>query len=336
MITSKIHHQLKKVTFLNFIRLGNLAKIIIGHYRARFFGAVHLQFPYALSLELASVCNLKCPQCPVGMGLIKRNNPFMDKSIALKRIDEFAPKGLILSLYFQGESLLHPNIAEIISHAVKQRLFTILSTNAHFLNQSTAYSIVKAGLHRIIISIDGYSQESYAQYREGGDLDVVWQGLQYLVDARKTAKSIWPEIFVQTVVNKYNEKGLDKIKSKAKHLGADKVLFKTMQIYNNHEKWLPKNKKYSRYVGVKIIKKPTNKCFRAFSSMVITSDGMYVPCCFDKFAAHTFKESNSNISTMAFSNDRYQFLSKIYTSGEMHSICNNCPEATHVYKKANR
>lgn len=336
MIKRTIYRGFEKLTLINLCRLWNLIKIVVGHYYARIFGLVRLQFPYALSLELASVCNLKCPQCPVGMGLIRRLNPFMDKSVALNIIDEFAPQGVILNLYFQGESLLHPNISEITTRAVKKRLFTILSTNAHFLNQETANSIVESGMHRVIVSIDGYQQESYAQYREGGNLELVWQGLRYLVNARKAAKSLWPEIFVQTVVNKYNEQSLDKIKSKAKSLGADKVLFKTMQVYKNHETWLPANKKFSRYVGSEIIKKPTNKCFRAFSSMVITSDGMYVPCCFDKFATHIFHDNDSRVSTMAFSSDRGLFLSKIYTSGHMHSICGNCPEATHVYKKAKR
>lgn len=332
MISQSLYRWFNKLALIDWRRLCNFVKIAVAHWHAQISGKISLQLPYALSLELASVCNLKCPQCPVGLGLIKRDRAFIDVSLATKLIDEFAPHGFVLNLYFQGESLLHKDFGIITTHAANKRLFTILSTNAHFLNQETALSIVSSGLHRVIISIDGYNQNSYERYRSGGDVELAWRGLQLLVDARMKLHSGWPEILVQTVVNRYNEDDLGRIRSKAKGMGADKVVFKTMQIYDNHSNWAPRNAKYSRYRSGQLIKEPAKKCFRAFSSMVVTSDGLFVPCCFDKFGNHGF--GRSDLRSMAFSDVRRAFLRKIYHDGAMHNICTNCPEATHVYKKS--
>ncbi|MFO7865126.1 MAG: radical SAM/SPASM domain-containing protein [Salinivirgaceae bacterium] len=293
------------------------------HLWAQFTGNVHPQLPYALSLELSGICNLKCPQCPVGLGLIRRAQPFMPKEDAYKIIDEFAPFGTVLNLYFQGESLLNPDFCAITDYAAKQNVFTILSTNAAFISKNTAADLVQSGIHRIIISVDGADQQSYEKYRLGGDLETVWQSISWLEEARKRYAKCYPEIIVQTLVNKYNENELPTIKRKAIALGADRVVFKSMQLYSDREKWLPKSRKFRRY------KKPNlavniSRCFRAFSSMVVTSDLVYVPCCFDKFANHQLNSPSQTLRQVAKSEKRKAFLMQIYKQKVGHSICENC------------
>ena len=78
-----------------------------------------------------------------------------------------------LQFYFQGEPLLCKQLPEMIRMAHDVGLYTIVSTNAQALDEATAIALVEAGLSRIIISMDGFTQATYEQYRRGGDVEQV-------------------------------------------------------------------------------------------------------------------------------------------------------------------
>ncbi len=322
------------INLLNFNRVSNFLVIVFSEWIARWFKIIKLSSPYALTLELSSICNLKCPQCPVGLGQIKRQNAFIDVSRAKQIIDDFSKKGMILNLYFQGESTLHPDFVSILEHARKRKLYTILSTNATKIDDELATKLIQVPLNRVILSIDGLSQATYGQYRKGADVSIAWEALQKLTSIRKKRGTVWPEIVVQTLVNRLNEPELDKIKERALFLRADRIQFKTMQLYGDLDTWLPSQRKYRRYEERSLVKPPSNHCFRAFSSMVITSDGEFLPCCYDKLAAFGFNKYKQSFMDAVKNKARKKFLEKIYVEKKLHSICRNCPEGMRVYKKA--
>ena len=71
---------------------------------------------------------------------------------------------MAINFYFQGEPFLNKQLPEMISESFEKRIYTATSTNAHFLDSNTAKRTVESGLHRLIISIDGTTQETYEQY----------------------------------------------------------------------------------------------------------------------------------------------------------------------------
>ncbi len=317
-------------------RVSNYVIIVLYERIARWFKTVKTLAPYALSLELSSVCNLKCPQCPVGLGKIKRADAFINTPLAKNIIDDFARKGIILNLYFQGESLLHPSFIDIAEYAAKKKLFTILSTNATQIDEKMAAQLVGVPINRIILSIDGLNQDTYGEYRQGGQANQSWGSIKTLVNARMNNGSPWPEIIVQTLVNRFNENELDAIEIKARQAGADKVQFKTMQLYDDYDLWLPEDNNFRRYQNGRIKQLSIGACFRAFSSMVVSSDGDYLPCCFDKAANHITAGHNNSFNEAVKSTRRKKFLEKIYKEKRLHAICENCPEAMKVYKKTGK
>ena len=76
-----------------------------------------------------------------------------------------------LNLYFQGEPYLHPGMDDLVRVGKKAKLYVSTSTNAHYLNDERATSVVKSGIDRLIISIDGAEQKAYSSYRIGGRLE---------------------------------------------------------------------------------------------------------------------------------------------------------------------
>ena len=85
-----------------------------------------------------------------------------------KVIDELAPSLSYLIFYFQGEPYLNPKFLDQVKYGASKNIYTATSTNAHFLHDEMARKTVESGLDRLIISIDGTTQETFEQYRVGG------------------------------------------------------------------------------------------------------------------------------------------------------------------------
>ena len=104
-----------------------------------------------------------------------------------------------LILYFQGEPFLNKEIFKLFEYAsVTKKIFTTTSTNGHFLNSENAEKTVKSGLDKIIISIDGTTQDIYEQYRKNGQLNTVIKGINNLVYWRKKLQYSTPYIVIRS------------------------------------------------------------------------------------------------------------------------------------------
>ena len=262
----------------------------------------------------------------------------LDAKLFRNTIDELKNKLIYLTLYFQGEPFLHPDIFELFQYASQRKVYTATSTNGHYLDKTNAQKIIDSGLDRLIISIDGTTQETYEQYRIGGTLEKVIEGTKNVVAAKKKSKSKTPHIIFQFLVVKPNEHQIEEVQQLAKELEIDEVGFKTAQIYDYKKgsPLIPENKKYSRYRlqddGTYVLKNNmVNSCWRMWQSSVITWDGKMVPCCFDKDATHDMGSVASGFANVWKSPSYNNFRSSLLTSRSEIEICKNCTEGTKVW-----
>src|SRR5690606_23911827 len=119
---------------------------------------------------------LRCPECPSGLRAFSRKQGNLKKDFFKKTIDQLYKKTFYLTFYFQGEPFINPDFLEMVKYANDKKIYTATSTNAHFLNDENAKRTVESGLDRLIISIDGTTQEVYENYRRGGKLEKVLEG----------------------------------------------------------------------------------------------------------------------------------------------------------------
>jgi len=288
--------------------------------------------PFFISLEPAAICNLACPQCPTGAGDVKRINSFLDPDTFRDIVDETANTTVILSLYHQGEPLLNWSFADMVKYATERKIYTVTSTNGQLLTEPVCESLVEAGLDRIIISLDGTDQESYNKYRVGGDFDKVIKGIRLLSEARRASKK--PYIIIQFLVFKHNEKHVAEIRKLGKMLGADRVMIKSAQIEypESIEEWMPDHKKYRRYrknpQGDWMLEgRLNNRCRRLWHTTVITTDGLIVPCCFDKLAKYPMGDIGTGSISQIWNNREYNdFRSRVLGDRKGIAICRNCTE----------
>lgn len=323
-------------------RIWNATKVIISYYFSRLLNKpVQWGYPISISFEPTTSCNLRCPECPSGLRAFTRPTGMLEKSFFEKTIDDIHKELLYLIFYFQGEPYLNSNFLEMVNYASQKKIYTATSTNAHYLTEEAAKKTVESGLDRLIISIDGTTQEVYQQYRVGGKLEKVVAGAKNIVKWKKELKSKTPFIVFQFLVVKPNEHQLEEVKQLAKEIGVDDVWFKTAQVYdyeNDPNQLIPSLSKYSRYKkdnnGNMVPKnKLQNHCWKLWHANVITWDGIVVPCCFDKDAMHHLGNLQRQSFKEVWNNDNYkQFRRELMTSRKNIDICANCSEGLKVWE----
>lgn len=300
---------------------------------------VALGKPMSISIEPTTACNLGCPECPSGLQQFTRPTGNLKTDKFRSWLDQLSTHCFYINFYFQGEPFIHQSIFDMIEYAKQKKMYTSTSTNGHFLSPANAERIVKSGLDRLIISIDGTTQEVYEQYRIHGKLDQVLQGTKNLVEAKRHMNSHTPHVIFQFLVVKPNEHQIEEVYDLAHSLGVDEVRLKTAQIYHptpDHP-LIPTQTKYSRYKASKegkmVLKNEMqNNCYRMWTSSVITWDGKVVPCCFDKDAKHQLGDLGEKSFHEIWTSSKYKsFRTNVFTHRESIDICANCSEGTKVW-----
>ncbi len=333
---------LNLVRKLTFRRFWNGLKVYASFQLTKLTGKpVQWGYPISISFEPTTSCNLRCPECPSGLREFSRPTGMLESSFFKKTIDEIYKELLYLIFYFQGEPYLNPDFLTMVKYAHDKGIYTATSTNAHYLTNEKAKQTVESGLDRLIISIDGTSQDVYEQYRVGGKLEKVLEGARNIVKWKKALNSKTPFVFFQFLVVKPNEHQIHEIKALGASIGVDQVRFKTAQVYdfeNDPNNLVPSIDKYSRYKmgrdGKRMVKSGlSNHCWKLWHANVITWDGLVVPCCFDKDAMHQLGNLHTQSFKETWNNSNYQqFRKELSTSRKQIDICSNCSEGLTVWE----
>ena len=336
-----VHDSLNFLSKLTPRRFLNAAKVWASYHCSQWTKkAIQWGYPISISFEPTTSCNLRCPECPSGLRAFSRPTGMLKKDFFTETIDQLARELVYLVFYFQGEPYLNPDFLDMVRYAADKKIYTATSTNAHYLNDRNARRTVESGLDRLIISIDGTTQETYQQYRVGGSLDKVLEGAARIVKWKKELKSKKPFLIFQFLVVRHNEHQIESVRQLAKEIGVDQVRLKTAQVYdyeNDPNQLIPTREKYSRYRKDRNGKMSfkgnnANHCWRLWHDPVITWDGNVVPCCFDKDAQHALGDLRTQSFKELWRNPAYHgFRSQVLQSRKNIDICANCSEGVKVW-----
>jgi len=321
-------------------KVWNIGKLYSSFFLSRLFKAqIIWGKPSSISIEPTTACNLGCPECPSGLKQFTRATGNLKFDLNKKIIDELGTYLSFINFYFQGEPFINPDFLKLVNYASDCGIYTGTSTNAHFITEEVAKKTIESGLDRLIISIDGTTQEVYEQYRIHGTLEKVLEGTKNMLKWKKELKSSTPHLIFQFLVVKPNEHQIKDAIQLAEEMGVDEIKFKTAQVYNfkDGNPLIPEQEEYSRYKkkkdGTYILKnKMSNHCWRMWSGCVITWDGKIVPCCFDKDASHQLGSiSEQTFSSIWKSNHYKQFRKSVLLDRKEIDICKNCSEGSKVW-----
>jgi len=283
--------------------------------------------PAAISFELTNHCNLKCLECASGSGAMKRKRGFMETGIYFKTVRELSPYLWFINLYFQGEPMLHPEFFSFTGAAGSAGI--TVSTNGHYLSPENCEKLAHSGISRLIVSLDGMDQETYSQYRKGGDLNRVLEGIRNVSEAVRRDKS-GLKLELQFLVNNYNQHQVGQVRRFARESGAV-LRLKSMQVLNIDEaaKWMPGDERFRRYrnEGESHVLKSRlpDRCLRLWYNPVITWDGKVIPCCFDKDADYVMGDLKKDSFREIWHGKLYQdFRKQVLTGRKSIPMCRNC------------
>jgi len=300
--------------------------------------------PMLVTIEPTNLCNLQCPLCPTVSNKIQRPRRMMSFEEFKGIIDELRYFTIKVVLYNYGEPFLNPDILKMIAYAVSANMEVSINTNGHFF-ESKAFvaELIKTGLAKLVFSIDGKDQETYAKYRVGGDLDKAIKGLKLVCETKKELKSRRPEVELQFLLLRHNIHQRDDMRRLAQESGADIYCEKSINllIFNSFseprpqellKEFLPSDLALTRFdlKDGKLDYKGDvlNKCFWIDHSTVIQSDGTVVPCSYDSFSKHIMGNAFETPLKYIWKRKLYQDLrSGIKKNRKNTPVCDICPYA---------
>lgn len=235
--------------------------------------------PPLVALDLKNRCNLRCPGCATGLGL-GRVRGSAELELARKLVDEVRGTALQLGFFHWGEPLLNKTTYQAIEYAVQQGLWTVVSTNLSFPIERWLHPIFQSGLHDIVISCDGTTQDVYERYRKGGDVELVFENLRRLRARRDELGRRTPYLRAKMIVFEHNWHQIEEFRARSLAAGADEVAF---AFGYGGESYRTGANGGGHYFDLRrlewIDKQPEGKCTEIWKELFVGHDGAAFACC---------------------------------------------------------
>ncbi len=144
----------------------------------RFLYPFRYQFPYGITVEIMTVCNLKCAHCY--QRYIPHNpvsNSFMNFALFQKIVEKLSPMlQKVTEFNFASvEALLHEKIFDMIrlvrtySPAIRIPIYT----NGLILDNNRIGKLLELDINSFVVSLDGCRRDTVQSFKTGTDFDRV-------------------------------------------------------------------------------------------------------------------------------------------------------------------
>jgi radical SAM protein with 4Fe4S-binding SPASM domain len=121
--------------------------------------------PMIMYIEPTNHCTLSCVWCPRNI-MKTRKKGLMDFEVYKSVIDDLAQfvtlkDHFLLGLIGQGESFIHPRLADMIDYAKSKSLRTMMATNATLLDEKASRRLLETDIDIFELNIHGYDPKTY-------------------------------------------------------------------------------------------------------------------------------------------------------------------------------
>jgi len=193
--------------------------------------------PTRVNFDITNRCPLRCKMCN-----ICRRDHKVEEELTLNElkgvIDQISEWCIKYVSFAGGESLVRKDdVAKLVKYASSKGLFTALITNGVIFDAKLFKDLVKYGLGKVTISIDGSNRKTHDRVRGAGSFDKTIRTAKYLARLRGDKKT--PELEFATCVTSYNFRELVKIHDLMKVLGFDFINYQAVVPDNDYKKFQP-------------------------------------------------------------------------------------------------
>ncbi len=183
-----------------------------------------------LYLEATTGCNLQCRTCIRNIwgdpSALMKWDTFEALMNSLDGLPEL--KRVVFTGF--GEPLSHPRILEMIERIRQRGLAVSIGSNGLLLREKMARELVRLGVDRLVVSVDGVKPETYGDVR-GAGLSELLDNVRRLNDIKQEVNTLIPALGIEFVVLKSNIDELPALTQLASHLNASRVLVTNVLPY---------------------------------------------------------------------------------------------------------
>jgi tungsten cofactor oxidoreducase radical SAM maturase len=183
-----------------------------------------------LYIQPTSGCNLQCRTCI--RNVWDEHEAQMPMNTFHQLVESLNRLPHLTRVVFSGfgEPLTHPNILEMIETVRQRNTGVTLGSNGLLLDAEMARELVRLGVDRLVVSVDGVKPETYASVR-GAMLSQVLNNLRGLNEVKRQLGSLTPALGIEFVVLKTNVTELAELTRFASQLNAARVLVSNVLSY---------------------------------------------------------------------------------------------------------
>lgn len=287
---------------------------------------IPLATPFVIYLEPSGYCNLRCKFCPYARHSKELSRSIMSLELFRKIVEDvkqFPDKLKMLRVCGNGETLLNPNIIDMLQYAKEQGITnkTQLISNGTLLKPNHISDAPKYA-DMIVISIEGLSGEDYKNIT-GVKIDYTkfLSNIKELYDSCSANNCVLHLKITDMAVKDMAARELffDTFEDRCHEINTEKMvpLFPDMEYECQEGSF--------RFNDDEEVKKRV-VCPQIFKSLQISADGDVVPCCVDWKRVNLLGNVNSTSVVDMWNGSELRKLQNIHLAGNRFNIplCNNC------------
>lgn len=302
--------------------------------RTKLETVIPLSVPFIIFVDPSDLCNFKCKFCPSGdielMKKVGRSLKNMDFELYKKIIDdicEFEKPIKVLRLYKDGEPLLNPRLAGMVRYAKEKKCSERIdtTTNASLLNPKRNLELIKAGLDRVNISIEGINEKQYLEFSNYKiNFDKFIGNIRHFYENRKNC-----EVIIKINGDTLSDDDKKKFYEIFSDIADGVYIEHIMPCWPEFElKGVEVNQEVGLY-GQKI--KEVQVCPYVFYSFSINSDGSTSACFLDWSRKLIIGDAKYESVKDIWNGEKLLNYQKMFLKKKRkeHSVCCNCGQMSH-------
>ncbi len=272
-------------------------------------------FPPCLQIEPTSICNYRCVFCyqTDSEFTLPRNGHMgmMDLDLFKRIVDQAEGACEAVTLASRGEPFLCRDIKKMLAYMQGKFLALKINTNAWYLDEQKAHTILQSGVNTLVFSADAASEPLYSQLRVNGKLERILANIEKFQNIRSRD---YPDSKVITRVSgvRYSaDQNLDEMERLWGNL-VDQVAFVDYNPWENT---------YQRPVNDVI-----TPCSDLWRRMFVWYDGTVNPCDVDYKSSLAVGNVKQDSLSELWKGEKYSAYRRAHLTRQRSTVnpCNRC------------
>jgi len=234
-------------------------------------------------IDVIDVCNLKCPTCVRGVGIIPNSGKKMPLTQFTDIVCKLKSEGFKrIGLFNWTEPFLNRTLEDYVRVIKDQDMFCLVSTNFSLRRIPNLEPALRAGIDYLIISVSGMEQSTYEINHASGKIDYVKSNIERTAALKKSG-AIDTQVVLRLIKFPHNTSDETQLARYALELGIEfEVIEGSGDPFHNRLSHLTDayfRQQIAEYKSERPLDRPGTVCPLMFGQAAIDWQGNAYLCC---------------------------------------------------------